>query len=214
MSYLTDVYGPRLTGSPNVKKAADWTVAQMQQWGLTGVAEEPWTPCPADAASVAGRQGGGRGGNTPASCGFPRGWVNEKFYLAAVAPQAFPIPGTPTGWTPGTHGLVRGDVVLLTGTTLEALQAQAGQLRDKWVLRAEAPDVPPPTGMRPAISTRKPNSMPLRIPAHPPEFGLTALRPPRPRRGARRPRRRGGHPADRHAVRRPRRARTGRAVLT
>src|SRR5580704_140418 len=85
MSYLTDVYGPRLTGSPNVKKAADWTVAQMQQWGLTGVAEEPWTPCPADAAAAAGRQGGGRGANVPASCGFPRGWVNEKFYLAAVA---------------------------------------------------------------------------------------------------------------------------------
>jgi hypothetical protein len=35
MSYLTDVYGPRLTGSPNVKKAADWAVGQMKEWGLT-----------------------------------------------------------------------------------------------------------------------------------------------------------------------------------
>jgi carboxypeptidase Q len=171
MSYLTDVYGPRLTGSPNVKKAADWTVAQMQQWGLTGVAEEPWTPCPADAAAAAGRTGGGRGGNAPASCGFPRGWVNEKFYLAAVAPQAFPIPGTPTGWTPGTRGLVRGDVVLLTGTTLEALQAQAGLLKDKWVLRAEAPDVPA-YWTAPSHRYTQAELDAFENPAHPPEFGL------------------------------------------
>src|SRR6187455_1371572 len=36
-SYLTDVYGPRLTGSPNVKAAGDWAVKQMQDWGLTNV---------------------------------------------------------------------------------------------------------------------------------------------------------------------------------
>ena len=35
--------------------------------------------------------------------GFPRGWTNDKFYLAAVSPQAFPIPGTPSAWTPGTE---------------------------------------------------------------------------------------------------------------
>jgi hypothetical protein len=60
MSYLTDVYGPRLTGSPNVKKAADWAVGKMQAWGLTNVAEEAWTPCPADVAATlaAGQRAG------------------------------------------------------------------------------------------------------------------------------------------------------------
>jgi hypothetical protein len=86
-SWLTDVHGPRLSGSPNIQKAGTWAVAKMKEWGLENVRMEPW---PADAS----------GGNN----GFPRGWTNEKFYLAAVSPQAFPIPGTPTAWTPGTNG--------------------------------------------------------------------------------------------------------------
>ena len=181
MSYLTDVYGPRLTGSPNVKKAADWAVGQMKEWGLTNVAEEPWTLCPAETAALAAGQqaGGGRGGNTPASCGFPRGWVNEKFYLAAVSPQQFPIPGTPTGWTPGTNGLVRGDVAMVTGTTLEDLKAHAGQLKGKWLLRAEAPDVPA-YWTAPAHRYTQADLDAFENPAHPAELGVT---PPGGRQG-------------------------------
>ena len=41
-SWLTDVYGPRLTGSPNVKKAGDWAVAKMKEWGLQNVSLEKW----------------------------------------------------------------------------------------------------------------------------------------------------------------------------
>ena len=119
-SWLTDVYGPRLTGSPNVKKAADWTVGKMKAWGLQNVAEEPW----ADPSAA-----------------FPYGWQNEKFYMAAVSPQAFPIPGTPTAWTPGTNGLVRGDVVLVTATSEEDLQKYAGKLKGKWILAQAPPDV-------------------------------------------------------------------------
>ena len=118
-SWLDDVYGPRLTGSPNVQKAGDWAVAKMKEWGLQNAALEPW----------------------PNRNGFDRGWVNEKFYLAAVSPQAFPIPGTPTGWTPGTNGLVRGEVVLVTETTADELQKYAGKLKGKWILTQAAPDV-------------------------------------------------------------------------
>ena len=117
----------------------------MKEWGLTNVAVEPWTPCPADAARrggcTSGPGGGGRGADRPASCGFPRGWTNEKFYLAAVAPQQFPIPGTPTGWTPGTNGLVRGDASCSRQTRSRISQLHAGQLKGKWLLRAAAPDV-------------------------------------------------------------------------
>ena len=70
-SYLTDVYGPRLTGSANIKKAGDWSVERMKEWGLTGAALEPW---PADPSGQNG--------------GFPCGWTNDKFYLAATLPQA------------------------------------------------------------------------------------------------------------------------------
>jgi hypothetical protein len=118
-SWLTDVYGPRLTGSPNTQKAGEWAVAKMKEWGLQNVSLEKW----------------------PDQTMFPRGWANEKFYMAAVSPQAFPIPGTPSAWTPGTKGLVRGDVVLVTETTQEDLQKYAGKLNGKWILTQPAPDV-------------------------------------------------------------------------
>ena len=120
-SWLTDVNGPRLTGSPNIKKAADWAVQEMKTWGLQNVTEEPWTN---------------------RNNFFSHGWQNEKFYMAAVSPQQFPIPGTPTGWTPGTNGLVRGDVVLVTEMTQEDLQKYAGKLKGKWILTQAPPDVP------------------------------------------------------------------------
>ena len=53
MSYLTDVYGPRLTGSPNAQKAGEWAVAKMKEWGLQNVALEPWTACPPPAPGAA-----------------------------------------------------------------------------------------------------------------------------------------------------------------
>src|SRR5215211_3625601 len=69
-SWLTDVYGPRLTGSPNTLKAGEWAVAKMKAWGLRNVSLEKWA----------------------AQQGFDRGWANEKFYMAAASPQAFAIP--------------------------------------------------------------------------------------------------------------------------
>ena len=118
-SWLTDVHGPRLTGSPNILKAGEWAAGRMKEWGLQNVALEKWT------------------NQTP----FDRGWANEKFYLAAVSPQAFPIPGTPAAWTPGTDGLVRGDVMLVTETTEEDLKKYSGKLRGKWLLIQAPPDV-------------------------------------------------------------------------
>ncbi|HNV02150.1 MAG TPA: M20/M25/M40 family metallo-hydrolase [Vicinamibacterales bacterium] len=118
-SWLTDVYAPRLTGSPTFLKAAEWTVAKMKEWGLANAKIEPWTN----------------------RNGFERGWTNDKFYLSAVAPERFPIPGTPAAWTPGTNGLVSGEVVLVTATTEAELAPYKGTLRGKWVLTQAAPDV-------------------------------------------------------------------------
>ena len=118
-SWLTDVLGPRLSGSPNTQKAGEWTVGKMKEWGLQNVSLEKWTD----------------------QSRFPRGWTNEKFYMAAVSPQSFAIPGTPTAWTPGTNGLVRGEVILVTETTQEDLQKYAGKLRGKWILTQTAPNV-------------------------------------------------------------------------
>jgi carboxypeptidase Q len=118
-SWLADVYTPRVTGSPTALKAAEWTVAKMKEWGLQNVAIEPWVN----------------------RNGFERGWTNDKFYMQVTAPERFPVPGTPTAWTPGTNGLVSGEAVLVTATTEEDLAQYKGKLRGKWVLLVAAPDV-------------------------------------------------------------------------
>ena len=151
-SWLTDVYGPRLTGSPNTQKAGDWAVAKMKEWGLQNVSLEKW----------------------PDQTMFARGWANEKFYMAAVSPQAFPIPGTPNAWTPGTNGLVRGEVILVSETTQEDVQKYAGKLKGKWVLTQAAPDVAAywtPPASRTSIEELE--RMQLATPPGP-EFGIAA----------------------------------------
>lgn len=42
MHMLADVYGPRLTGSPNHKQAAEWAIKQMTEWGFENGHLEPW----------------------------------------------------------------------------------------------------------------------------------------------------------------------------
>ena len=152
-SWLTDVYGPRLTGSPNIDKAAEWAAGQLKAWGLQNVALEPW----ADKSNA-----------------FPYGWSNDRFYMAAVSPQPFPIPGTPTAWTPGTNGLVRGDVVLVTETAEADLAKYAGTLHGKWILTQAPPDVP---AFWTAQATRQTQDeldrLELATPPGP-EFGVTA----------------------------------------
>jgi hypothetical protein len=118
-SWLADVYAPRLTGSPIAEKAGNWVVGKLKEWGLVNTKLEAW----------ANRNG------------FERGWTNDRFYMAAVAPEPFPIPGTPTAWTPGTNGLQTGEVVLVTATTAEELAAYKGQLKGKWVMTQAVPDV-------------------------------------------------------------------------
>src|SRR5215210_867685 len=44
MSWLTDVYGPRLTNAPGFRKAGEWAVKEMTSWGLANVKLEPWGP--------------------------------------------------------------------------------------------------------------------------------------------------------------------------
>jgi len=92
MHYLTDVYGPRLTGSPNYKAAAEWTVKQMTEWGFTNGKLEPFDFVNAD--------------------GTPRqGWLNERFSGHIVAPVKDNLVGEVLAWTPSTKGTVIAEAV-------------------------------------------------------------------------------------------------------
>jgi hypothetical protein len=89
MHFLTDVYGPRLTGSPNLKAAQDWIVKETTRWGLKNAHLEPW------------------------SFGHP-GWVNERLSVHAIAPFKDALVVEALAWTPGTNGAVSAQVLQIT----------------------------------------------------------------------------------------------------
>ena len=118
MSWLTDVYGPRLTNAPGFRKAGEWAVKEMTSWGLSNVKLEPWGP-------------------------FGKGWTNDKFYAMATTPGgSFPLIGMSTAWTAGTNGPVSGDAIVAVIETSEDMAKFKGQLRGKFVLTTAMRDVP------------------------------------------------------------------------
>ena len=117
MSYLTDVYGPRLTNSPNIKEAANWTTGKMKDWQLANVHLEPWGP-------------------------FGRGWSNEHFSAQVLSPRPFPLIAYPKAWTPGTNGPVTADAVLAPILKEDDMAKYRGQLKGKFVLTAAIPENP------------------------------------------------------------------------
>jgi carboxypeptidase Q len=89
MHFLTDVYGPRLTGSPSLKAAQEWIVKETTRWGLKNAHLEPW------------------------NFGHP-GWVNERLSVHAIAPFKDALVVEALAWTPGTTGAVTAQVVPIT----------------------------------------------------------------------------------------------------
>jgi len=98
MHFLTDVHGPRLTGSPNFKAAAEWTVKQMTEWGFTDGKLEPWDFVNAD--------------------GTPRqGWLNERFSAHIISPVKDSLVGEVLAWTPSTKGTITTEAVHVLAPT-------------------------------------------------------------------------------------------------
>ncbi len=85
MHFLTDVYGPRLTGSPNHKNAAEWAIKQMASWGFDNAHLEPW------------------------DFGHP-GWLNERASGHVISPYKDPLVFEVLAWTPSTKGAITGKV--------------------------------------------------------------------------------------------------------
>jgi carboxypeptidase Q len=109
LHFLADVYGPRLTGSPNFKAAADWTVKQMSAWGFKNTRLEPW------------------------DFGHP-GWLNERLSAHIVSPVKDALVCEALAWTPGTNGAVKGrayQLVLPERQTKEQLTAFLDRIKDQ-----------------------------------------------------------------------------------
>jgi len=113
MSDLTDRIGPRLTGSPNMKKANEWTRDQLAQWGLAVAHVEPWGT-------------------------FGRGWAYQFCEVRMTSPDYVQFLALPNAWTPGTNGPVSGEPVHMVANSAEDLEKYRGKLAGKIVLLGEA----------------------------------------------------------------------------
>ncbi|HET7873205.1 MAG TPA: M20/M25/M40 family metallo-hydrolase [Terriglobales bacterium] len=124
MHFFTDVYGPRLTGSPNHKAAADWAIRRMKEWGLENGHLEPW------------------------DFGHP-GWANERSSGYIVAPIHDQLTFKVLAWTPGTNGAITAPVMQMVlpekpkKEDLAAyLDALKGKVKGKIVMVGKAEVVP------------------------------------------------------------------------
>ncbi|HEX3185138.1 MAG TPA: M20/M25/M40 family metallo-hydrolase [Pyrinomonadaceae bacterium] len=116
LSYLSDVIGPRLTASPGMKRANEWTRDQLTKWGLQNAHLESWGP-------------------------FGRGWTLKKFSAQVVEPIAIPLIAYPKAWSPGTNGPVTADVVYVDARSDTDLEKFKGKLNGKIVLTSPMRDV-------------------------------------------------------------------------
>lgn len=120
--HLTDVLGPRLTGSPQLKAANEWTRQRLADWGLREASLDPYP--------------------------FGRGWSFSRAAVHMVRPHQTPLSALPKAYTPGTAGPVRGTVMVAKLSKEEDFAAWRGKLAGKIVLLDEPVDLVNPDGDR------------------------------------------------------------------
>jgi hypothetical protein len=117
---LFDQIGPRLTGSPNMKKANEWTRDKLKEFGLENAKLEPWSP-------------------------FGRGWSNEYSNVRMLSPDVATFIAYPKAWTPGTDGPVRAQAVRVVIRGPQDLARYKGKLAGKIVILGDDAEVKPST---------------------------------------------------------------------
>jgi carboxypeptidase Q len=115
-SDLMDGIGPRLTGSPNMKAANDWTRDKLKEWGLSNAHLESWGP-------------------------FGRGWAYESCSVRMISPDIAQLIALPQAWTGGTNGPVRGLAIRVSATTKEEIEKFKGKLSGKVVIYGESREI-------------------------------------------------------------------------
>jgi hypothetical protein len=146
--WLSEVYGPRATGTPSYTQGADWVMKKFNEWGLKNIHVERFP--------------------------FGQGWTIERFSIHMIAPQTAALIGQPRWNSPSTNGPVAADVVHVQAATEADLARYKGQLQGKIVVSqgvravrmldgrvvlqmtdadwAEAMKVPEPAAARPPVA--------------------------------------------------------------
>jgi carboxypeptidase Q len=116
VGWLSDVYGPRVTGSPAFARASEWAVKTLSGWGLANVHTERFP--------------------------FGPGWTVERFSVHLVTPETQPLIGYPRAWTIGTPGPITAEVIALDVRSVADFERYRGTLKGKIVLTQPARAVP------------------------------------------------------------------------
>ncbi len=119
LSYLTDVIGPRLTGSPNLKRANEWTCQTLNKWGLANAHLEAWGP-------------------------FGKGWTLKRFSAQVIEPQCIPLIAFPKAWSSSTEGALAAPVVYFDAKTEADFAKFKGKVKGAIVLTGPPREVSTP----------------------------------------------------------------------
>jgi carboxypeptidase Q len=143
LEYLSDEIGPRLTGSPQLKQANDWTAAKFREYGLTNVKLEPWT--------------------------IAHSWTRGTAHARIVLPAEHPLTIASAGWSPGTNGVVRGPLVYFDAKTKEDFAKFHGKLKGAIVIYQEPEILSPPRPVNPNAPLLRPMQAPPPVKGQPAE---------------------------------------------
>ena len=117
-SGLMDSIGPRLTGSPKMKRANEWTRDQLASFGLVNAHLEPWGP-------------------------FGRGWTNQYVNVRMTSPDVASFIVYSKAWTRGTNGVIQGKCIRANIEKKEDSDKYRGKLSGKIVIFGPEPEVKP-----------------------------------------------------------------------
>ena len=118
LSYLCDVIGPRLTGSPNLGHANQWTKDRLESWGLVNAHLEQWGP-------------------------FGRGWELKRYSAQIMEPYTIVLNSWPKAWTPGFDQPITADVIYLDAKNDADLAKYHGKLKGAIVLAGPGRELQP-----------------------------------------------------------------------
>ena len=108
VQHLTDVIGPRLPNSPQMRVAEDWAVKRFADWGLRNVRKEGFD--------------------------FGRGWSIERSSVRMVTPRPLQLTAIPIAWTPATNGTITAPVIVAPIRRERDFDQWRGKLRGKVVM--------------------------------------------------------------------------------
>jgi len=117
--WLTDRFGPRLTNSPQERRAQEWARERLRSHGLAGARREPWGE-------------------------FGLGWSYEACRVELVEPVYAPLIAVPRAWSSGLAEPLRGEPILVEAESAADLEAYRGKLAGRIVLAGAVRDVPIP----------------------------------------------------------------------